>query len=76
MGGKHRLAGHDCICQVHHLPMGPPGLITEHVEGWFSLTRTEFLLDDHEAASVLARFTGGGTRRTDRTAASDANADV
>lgn len=42
----------------------------------FELTGTEFLLDDREAAGVLARFTGEVTRRADRTATLNADADA
>ena len=42
----------------------------------FEPTGTEFLLDDREAAGLLARFTGEVTRRADRTATMNADADA
>ena len=42
----------------------------------FQVTRTDYLLDDQDAAGVLNRFVGNGTREAGQSLAADLNADA
>lgn len=61
-----RLNGHRFIL----IGVGPP------VRRLLELTRTEFLLDEHEAVSVLAQFTGDHEGRANRSAGRRTDADA